>query len=107
MASGGPELRQFHEALQRLQAWGQAQPAAQPAGAGAAQRLRLPELVSLRGFLPLALGGLTADTPPPVALELKVQQAHASGLLQYFCSDAVHVSTNTAQNWSLLGSLLK
>lgn len=76
-AAGGPELRQFREALQRLQSWAQAQPAPQPGSAVAAQRLRLPELVSLRSFLPLALAGLTADAPPPDALGFKVQPANA------------------------------
>ena len=72
-ASGGPELGLFREALQRLQSWAQAQPAPQPVGTAAARRLRLPELISLRGFLPLALAGLTADTPPPDALDFVVQ----------------------------------
>lgn len=88
--------RQFLEAAERLRAWVEGQPVLS-CGA-AAQRLRLPELVLLRGFLPLAAAGLAADMPPPAPLEYKViptsfvrKESHINCNVPCRCTVTTHI----------------
>lgn len=78
-----PERQRLLEAARKLRGWVAGQSAA-AAGGAANARLRLPELVSLRGFLPLAAAGLDCAAPPqPLDQKVRGYSPHSeSGTCQ-------------------------